>query len=192
MSPSFFIQIVMETRGSARATSPSNVLDRILGKEDAIDVVGKLQDLVTKTKFLGRVLGLPPSTVESIHKQYSDPPERLLSVIDEFVKQVEPRPTWRTLLNALRGPLIGEYALAKTIGESLTTDVSTSAAVVPGPTGGYPFTQSNPVTTTFQPAFTMFSPQIPSSAVFPLLPSAPSINSQSLPTTGIRNVAHLY
>ena len=59
----------------------------------------------TKSKLFGRVLQLPPHTVDRIHVQYSDPEECLFQVMDEFVKQVEPRPTWRAIVNALKDPL---------------------------------------------------------------------------------------
>ena len=61
-------------------------------------------DAQTKSELLGRVRKLSPSRVSGIHMQYKDPEECLFCVIDEFVKQVDPRPTWRVILTALRHP----------------------------------------------------------------------------------------
>ena len=69
----------------------------------------------TKSDLLGRILKLPAATVDSIHLQYSDPQKCLFCVIDEFVKQVEPPPTWRVIVEALRNPLIGHSHLAQEI-----------------------------------------------------------------------------
>ena len=65
--------------------------------------------------MLGRVLKVPKSTVDSILKQYSNPKDQLFHVIDEFVKQVDPPPTWRVIANAVRDPLIGMSSLAQKI-----------------------------------------------------------------------------
>ena len=128
------------------AMETSNALDKRLNKDDALDVVRRLEEIQTKSKILGRVLRLPRSTVESIHQQFSDPQERLLHIIDEFVRQVEPRPTWRVILSALRDSLIKENSLALEIGQSITS------------------VSLKPATTQLQPSF-MFSPEVSTSAV---------------------------
>ena len=89
--------------------------DRILSQDDVPDVVCEILDVRTKSDKFGRVLKLPRVTVYSIHQQYSDPQDRLFAVLDEFVKQVEPPPTWRVILKALRNPLIGHSRLAQDI-----------------------------------------------------------------------------
>ena len=78
-------------------------------------IVAQILDVQTKSKIFGRVLKLPPHTVDRIHVQYSDPEKCLFQVMDEFVKQVEPRPTWRAIVNALKDPLIGLTSLAEEI-----------------------------------------------------------------------------
>ena len=86
--------------------------DRTFNQDDVPDVVCEVLDVRTKSNLFGRVLKLPAATVESIHQQYSDPQDRLFHIIDEFVKQVQPPPTWRVILEALRNPLIGHHRLA--------------------------------------------------------------------------------
>ena len=89
--------------------------DRILSQDDVPDVVCEILDVQTKSDLFGRVLKLPATNVESIHQQYSNPQERLFHIIDELVKQVEPPPTWRVILEALRNRLIGHSRLAQDI-----------------------------------------------------------------------------
>ena len=89
--------------------------DRTLNQEDVPNVVGEILEVQTKSKTFGRVLGLPKVTVDSIHLQNSDPQECLIGVLDEFVKQVEPPPTWRVIVEALRHPLICQHRLAQDI-----------------------------------------------------------------------------
>ena len=89
--------------------------DRILNQDDVPDVVCEILDVRTKSDKFGRVLKLPKASVDSIYQQYSDPQDRLFAVIDEFVKQVEPLPTWRVIVEALMNPLIGQHRLAQEI-----------------------------------------------------------------------------
>ena len=86
-----------------------------MSQDDVPDVVCEILDVQTKSDLFGRVLKLPAATVECIHLQYGDPKDRLFHIIDELVKQVEPLPTWRVILEALRNPLIGQHRLAQEI-----------------------------------------------------------------------------
>ena len=86
--------------------------ERRLIHDDVPDVACEILDVQTKSNIFGRVLGLPKVTVDSIHQRQSDPQECLIGVLDEFVKQVEPPPTWRVILEALSNPLIGFRHLA--------------------------------------------------------------------------------
>ena len=89
--------------------------DRTLNQEDVPNVVCEILEVQTKSKTFGRVLGLPRVTVDSVHQQNSDPQECLFGVLDEFVKQVEPPPTWRVIVDALRNRLISQHRLAQEI-----------------------------------------------------------------------------
>ena len=89
--------------------------DRTLNQEDVPKVVCEILEVQTKSKTFGRVLGLPKVTVDSIHQQNSDPQECLISVLDEFMKQVKPPPTWKVIVEALRNPLISQHRLAEEI-----------------------------------------------------------------------------
>ena len=87
----------------------------VLNAEDVPAVVREIFDVRKESEILGRVLKVPKATVESIHLQSSRPKDRLLHIIDEFVKQEEPSPTWRVIVDALRDPLINQPRLAQDI-----------------------------------------------------------------------------
>ena len=96
-------------------TGSPDFLDRTLVQDDVPEIVAAILDAQTKSERLGRVLKLPASTVSGIHKQYRDPEDCLFHVVDEFVKQVDPRPTWRVILNALRHLTVRQTFLANAI-----------------------------------------------------------------------------
>ena len=106
------------------ATPTTDVMDKTLNKDDATDIVRRLLDLQSKAKTLGRLLKLPKAIIDVTPQPTSDPQAPLFFVIGEFLKQVEPRPTWRFILNTLRDPLIGEHSLAQEIEISLTGNVT--------------------------------------------------------------------
>ena len=87
-------------------------IEKILDDQDVAQVVREIHAVQIKSETLGRVLKLPKVTVDSIHQEYSKPQDRLFHVIDEFVKQVEPSPTWRVIVDALRDQLIYQPRLA--------------------------------------------------------------------------------
>ena len=53
--------------------------------------------------------------LEAISKMYQDPKERLYQIILAFLRQEEPPPTWRAIVNALRSPIVNLTALAKRV-----------------------------------------------------------------------------
>ena len=101
--------------GRPTAGTTPDFLDKLLLKDDVPEILANILDAQTKSELLGRVLKLSPSRVSGIHMQYRDPEECLFCVIDEFVKQVDPRPTWRVILTALRHPTIRLTGLANEI-----------------------------------------------------------------------------
>ena len=81
-----------------------------------------LLPMQTKSEMFGRLLKLPTETVDSIILQRStDLKNQLFSIIEEFVRQIDPQPTWRVILNALRSPLLKEDRLAMKIENQLFT-----------------------------------------------------------------------
>ncbi|CAI8028826.1 hypothetical protein GBAR_LOCUS16380 [Geodia barretti] len=101
-----------------------DVLDKRLKKDDAVNIVRQLLDVQIKAKTFGRLLELSRAIIEVTPQLTGDPQALSFYIIDEFLKQVDPRPTWRLILNALRDPLIGEHSLAQEIEVSLTKDMT--------------------------------------------------------------------
>ena len=89
-----------------------DLLNMTFTENDVPEIVQNILTLKAKLKALGFILKIPKPRLDSIHQQHSNTQDCLLGVIDEFVKQVHPRPTWRVILSALRSPLIREYHLA--------------------------------------------------------------------------------
>ena len=89
--------------------------ETLLGYDDITDIAQELFNVQAKAEILGQLLKLPQGTMEAIFLEYKKPLDCLMKVIGEFVKQIEPPPTWKTIANALRNPLIGEAYLARKI-----------------------------------------------------------------------------
>ena len=107
-------------------------MDRTLNSNDLADIARKLLGVENKAQNLGRVLKLPKYIID-ITPQPNARHAAILYIIDECLKQDEPRPTWRVILAALRDPLVGEAGLAREIETSLmeSSAVSTLPVVQP-------------------------------------------------------------
>ena len=102
---------------AAAASSPEDLLNKTLTDRDVTEVTRELLDISSKSAIFGRLLGLPRATTD---QRFADPQDHLFHLLDEFAKQVEPRPTWSLILGALRDPLMRECRLAQRIEESLS------------------------------------------------------------------------
>ena len=106
-------------------------VDETLCPDDAGNIVEEILEAQNHSSFLGLRLGLPLHVVEAIHSRYQDPKDRLLHVIIEFLKQAEPRPTWRVIVDALRSPLVNVTSLAKRVETVHFPDPNTTCEVLP-------------------------------------------------------------
>ena len=84
-----------------------------LKPDDAFNVMEELLPAQNESRELGLKLNLPPHEVGAIFRMYSKPRSRLLHVITEVFKQVEPAPTWRVIIEALRSPGVNLPHLAR-------------------------------------------------------------------------------
>ena len=82
---------------------------------DVVDALEELLEAQNESFILGLKLRLAKHVVQSIHKTYSDPKDRLLHVLLEFNEQTEPKPTWGLITEALKSPAIGMNKLAEKI-----------------------------------------------------------------------------
>ena len=94
-------------------------MDRTLDSKDSTDIARRLVGLENKAQNLGRVLELPKYIIDITPPPSPATHAAIIYIIEELVKQVEPRPTWRVILAALRDPLVGEAGLARDIERSL-------------------------------------------------------------------------
>ena len=117
----------MESGASARAPASPDILDKRLNKDDVTQIAGKLVDVHAKSDLFGRILKVPKGTVESISLRDNKDVNCLVQVISDFVNEVEPKPTWRVILEALRDPLLREFSLAREIELSLTGTAPSNA-----------------------------------------------------------------
>ena len=108
-------------------------MDRTLDSKDLTHIVRKLLGLENKAQNLGRVLNLPTYTINNTPPPNRDIHAATFYIIDKFLKQVEPSPTWRVILAALRDPLVGEAGLAREIETSLMEGSAVSTVPVAQP-----------------------------------------------------------
>ena len=65
--------------------------------------------------MLGLNLKLPLHIVDGIHSTHSHPRDRLLHILIEFMMQVDPIPTWRAIVSALRSHAVNLPRLASIV-----------------------------------------------------------------------------
>ena len=111
--------------------------DEILQKGDLYEVVEALLEAKDKAYELGLRLKLSPDEVKSIRNTYQDPQDRLTAIIEYLLKQVEPRPTWRLIVNALRSPLVDLPRLAKDVEAAHCPNSTATYYVLPENRNGY-------------------------------------------------------
>ena len=101
----------------ARMDSPSpREEERTLHDADVPEIVEQMFEVRNKSERLGRALELPKDIVESITRgRDTDTGNQLFQIIDEFVRQVAPRPTWSVIVEALRKPTVWNHRLAREI-----------------------------------------------------------------------------
>ena len=99
-------------------------MDATLTMRDLVGVAEELYELRAKLKILGLVLGLPEPTVDAIQVQYRDLTEQLLEVIAKFLQLVEPRPTWRVIVDVFRNPIVTQPAMEVEAAHSRTLPIS--------------------------------------------------------------------
>ena len=90
-------------------------MDEILTESDAAVILEELIEAQNHAQLLGLMLNIKPVEVEAISKMYQDPKGRLCQIILAFLRQVEPPPTWRAIVNALKSPVVNLTALAKRV-----------------------------------------------------------------------------
>ena len=86
--------------------------DDPLTPDDAVNILEEILEAQNQSFVLGLKLKLPLHDVDAIHSTNLLPRDCLLRVLIEFTKQVDPRPTWRAIVDALRHPAVNLPQLA--------------------------------------------------------------------------------
>ena len=97
------------------SVNPAPAGDDILTESDAVNILEELTEALGQAIVLGVMLSIKPVELEAISKMYHDPKERFYQIILAFLRQAEPLPTWRAIINALKSPIVNLTALAKRV-----------------------------------------------------------------------------
>ena len=107
--------------------------DEALPPDDAVKILEELLEAQNQSFVLGLRLNLRVHEVEAIHLKYLDPRDRLLHVIIAFLNQVEPRPTWRVIVDALKTRTVNLPRLAAAVERAHFPDPNAIRAPPPPP-----------------------------------------------------------
>ena len=99
--------------------------------DDAVNVLEEILEAQNQSYIFGLKLKLPLHIVDSIYKTYLEPRNRLLQILIAFTKQVDPRPTWRAIVDALRSPAVNLPQLAMRVEAAHCPDPTTSCETPP-------------------------------------------------------------
>ena len=103
-----------------------------LEEKDLVELLEELLPAQNRTKQLGLKLKLSPHVMEIIHKTYREPHDHLYHVLLEFLRQREPRPTWRDIFDALRSPAGNLPHLAERVEAAHFPDPTATRSIVLG------------------------------------------------------------
>ena len=86
-----------------------------LGVDDLSEVLTELLEAQNRSYYLGLALKLPTYVLDAIHSPNANPQDCLRRVIEEFLRGVDPRPTWSAIAVALKNPSVKLPRLAEEI-----------------------------------------------------------------------------
>ena len=91
------------------------VSEHTLTPADVGNILEELLEAQSYSFKFGLMLNIPLREVEAICERSADPRDRLLHIILAFLRQAEPRPTWRVIVDALGSPIVNLTALARRV-----------------------------------------------------------------------------
>ena len=110
-------------------------MNETLSEDDAGKILEELLDAQNHAHLLGLMMNVKPRDVEAIQTTYQQPKDRLLHIIIAFLRQAEPRPTWRAIVDALKSSVVGLTALARRVEATHFPDPTSTRDVLPENTG---------------------------------------------------------
>ena len=79
-------------------------------------LVEELHSVKTKWRPIGVQLEVPTSSIKIIGTAHKDDPEQAFTeLMDEWLKQTDPEPSWAAIVEALRSRSVGEVRLAESV-----------------------------------------------------------------------------
>ena len=118
-----------------RSAAPAG--DEPLTPDDAVNVLEEILEAQDQSYVLGLKLKLPLHVLEDICEKYPQPRDRLLQILTAFLQQVDPRPTWRAIVAALRSPAVNLPQLAMRVEAAHFPDPTASPEATAIPTSMY-------------------------------------------------------
>lgn len=103
----------------------SQSLADYLTAEDLQDVLSELEPVKAQWNNLGLGLRLKRTDLEAIDSDHRNSLARLRAVLEIWLDTVEPRPTWRAIIQVLRSPLMSK---TKSLADELERNHCYSAA----------------------------------------------------------------
>ena len=103
--------------------------DKILTPDDIERILEEILPAMNRSRYIGMALKIPEHIIQTIHDRYEDPQDRLSYILLEFLRQVEPRPTWRAIVDALKSPLVNCTYLAQEVEKSYCPPSSAQCGV---------------------------------------------------------------
>jgi len=111
-----------------------------LSVDDLVAVQRKLYAVRNEWYNLGLELGQRASTLDSIDTRYSsDPSKCFCQVLKEWLKGIDPPPTWQAMVNALKSPTVAQHHVAEEIQTKLPQPPSASGQPHPKLLGLYDY-----------------------------------------------------
>ena len=86
-----------------------------LTEDDLQNVLTEILVAQNKSRYLGLALKIPTHVLDAIHSPSANPQDCLRRVLEEFLRGVDPRPTWSVIAVALRHPSVNLHRLAEKI-----------------------------------------------------------------------------
>ena len=114
------------TRFSGPQTSEQLARDSVLGKRDVAAVVNELSDVASKWILVGTCLGVDQADIAEIESLHLAPREALLKVVAKWLDTARAAgpPTWKSVVEALRQPMLKEERVADQIERTFCSSFS--------------------------------------------------------------------
>ena len=102
--------------------------EAVLGVDDLSAVLTEIIEVQSHSYYVGLSLRVPAHALDSIRATHADQKDRLLHTVKYVLEQVHPKPTWRTIADALKSQLVNMPHLSQKIEEKYCSQMQPTAA----------------------------------------------------------------